>query len=237
MPVEIKFVNFYDVAEEYYPVPAKNLLPEWYKKSFGHVGNKKLLYSTAQDGGSSTIKKCLPVFDALTAGYILLSHEDVVVSDAPDASGAVWWYWTNNSVPMINFHGPQQAQLHPRKPDQLIPKFNNNWGIVTPPGYSCLIMSPMHRESMFLLYEAVVDTDTYAGRVHFTFSLKDPNWRGLIPAGTPIAQVIPFKRENYKMEISNEEADIGAIEKATKRLKSVFVNGYKDKFWVRKEYN
>jgi hypothetical protein len=67
--------------------------------------------------------------------------------------------------------------------------------------------------------------------------LKDPNWRGLIPAGTPIAQVIPFKRENYKMEISNEEADIGAIEKATKRLKSVFVNGYKDKFWVKKEYN
>jgi len=66
--------------------------------------------------------------------------------------------------------------------------------------------------------------------------LKDPKWEGIIPAGTPIVQVIPFKRDSFTMQVSNSKEDLEAIERVNKRLKSMFLNSYKVKFWSKKEY-
>ena len=47
----------------------------------------------------------------------------------------------------------------------------------------------------------MVDTDKYPIPVHFPFLLKK-NFEGLIKQGTPIIQVIPFKRESWKSSYS-----------------------------------
>ena len=54
----------------------------------------------------------------------------------------------------------------------------------------------MHRESVFTIMDGIVDTDSYNALVNFPFFLNDWSYEGLIPAGTPMAQVIPFKRED-----------------------------------------
>jgi hypothetical protein len=234
---QIKFINTYDVAEEYYPVPARKLLPEWYTKAYSHIGNVKDLHPAVGGASSATIKKCMPVFDALTAGYILLSHEDVDVS-GPTGDMA-WYHWVNKENPMISFHNSEQAQKHPKTlSGGSVPKWNNNWAIETSAGYSCLFVNPLHRENApFTIFEAIVDTDQYNSRVELAFILKDPDWRGLIPAGTPMAQVIPFKRDSFEMSVSNEQEDKDVVDFTNRRLKSVFINGYKTKFWSKKEYN
>ncbi len=60
------------------PKPASKLVPDWYKNMESYLdGIKK------PDGSgitSGTIKRCMPVFDAITVGYIIESPADVWVS-------------------------------------------------------------------------------------------------------------------------------------------------------------
>ena len=115
------------------------------------------------------------------------------------------------------------------------PKWNNTWGITTPPGYSCLFISPLHRETPIIALPGIVDTDTYSAPVNFPFVLRDPKMDGLIPAGTPIIQVIPFKRDSWSMEIGKEE-DLVVQAKTTNKLRSVFFDSYKRQFRQQKDY-
>jgi hypothetical protein len=93
----------------------------------------------------------------------------------------------------------------------------------------------MHRESVFTILPGIVDTDEYASPVNFPFVINDPNFEGFIPKGTPIAQVIPFKRESWKMKIGGEkERLLGS--RITARLQTKFFDRYKTMFWIKKEY-
>jgi len=112
----------------------------------------------------------------------------------------------------------------------------NPWAIKTPKGYSVLIIQPMHREAPFTILPAIVDTDNYKAPINFPFVMNDKNWEGLIPTGTPIAQIIPFKREQWKMEFGKEK-ELDEIKKIQKKLNIAFWDRYKRFYWYRKEYN
>ena len=63
--------------------------------------------------------------------------------------------------------------------------------------------------------------------------LSDINFRGLIPAGTPLAQVIPFKRDIWKSYVGYDKKE---IYKQERQLYSVFFDAYKKMFWDKKQY-
>jgi len=86
----------------------------------------------------------------------------------------------------------------------------------------------------FTILEGIVDTDQYHKPVNFPFVFKNKDFNGLIPAGTPIAQVIPFKRDSWNMEIVDNSLEIKNIES---KMNSLFLNKYKKFFWSSKEYN
>jgi hypothetical protein len=71
--------------------------------------------------------------------------------------------------------------------------------------------------------------------VNFPFVLNDVKWEGIIPAGTPMAQAIPFKRESWKYKIGSDK-QIMEQYKIEKRLKTLFFNSYKKQFWSTKHY-
>ena len=217
------------IDKKYYPTPASGLIPDWYKKMESYLGQKKI---PDGDGNTSvTIKKCMPVFDAITAGYILYTPVDLYVSQR---DGFPYYEWSD--LELVSFHSKEQAPTHPNVNELLsIPKFRNLWSIKTPKGYSTLFVQPFHRESPFTILPGVVDTDTYLAPVNFPFTLNDTRFEGFIPAGTPMAQVIPFKREIWEMSIGDEEASKEANEVAIK-LKSKFFDRYKTMFWHKKEY-
>jgi hypothetical protein len=210
------------------PKPAAKVVPEWYKNTNSYIGNEK---KPAGNGSTTaTIKRCMPVFDAMTSGYIIESPADVYVSIK---DGEHWFEWSD--LGLITFHTIEQAPEHPLRKSNSYPKWMNPWAISTPKGYSTLFVQPFHRESVFTIFSGIVDTDQYTPSVNFPFVMNDPTFEGLIPKGTPIAQVIPFKRDSWTIELGSKK-DLEEQAKIGKKLQSKFFDRYKTMFWNKKEY-
>jgi len=228
MSKNITFTNIFD-NDFFPPKPAIKDVPEWYKNTPEYFGDQGKKITTLGDT-PHTIKKCIPVFDAITAGYILYTQVDVQVIHK---DGLPYYNWSDQDA--IAFHPIEQAPLHPARNEAPYPKWNNPYAIATPPGYSVLFTQPMHRQSIFTILDGVVDTDTYKAPVNFPFVLNDVKWEGIIPAGTPMAQVIPFKRESWEHKIGSDKERIEQ-NKINQKLKVFFFNSYKKQFWFKKEY-
>lgn len=226
--MNITFTDTRGVVSDYAPVPASRCLPDWYKQTEEYASGERII----QNGMTPhTVKKCIPVFDALTAGYVIRSYVDVQVTHR---EGVPWYEWPSQDA--LSFHPIDQAAKHPAQNGAPYPKWTNPWAIRTPRGYSCLFIPPMHNPNgIFTILPGIVDTDTYEAPVNFPFVLDDVSWEGLIPAGTPIAQVIPFRRDSWKME-TGDEKDRERQSGVTLRLRSLWWNSYKRQFWTRKQY-
>lgn len=217
------------VSDIFYPKKASEFLPEWYKELYSYQGTegKKVLGKNFEV--SSSIKRCVPVFDALTSGYIISTYCDIVVRRNDE--GDIIYVSPEESV--ISAHPISQAPSHPYMNNHPYPKWINPWSIKTPKGYSLLFIPPVHGSNKyFQILEGIVDTDKYNNPVNFPFVLKDINFEGLIPAGTPVAQIIPIKRSAWKMEFGNKED----TENVYASLRSSFFDGYRNLFWSKKEY-
>ena len=225
--MEIIFTNIsgIDIGQ---PQPASKFIPDWYKNTESYIGKEKK--PDGSGNSDATIKRCMPVFDAITAGYIITLPADIYVSIKEEKQFFEW-----STLGMIGFHPVEQAPEHPMRNQHAYPKWMNPWAIKTPKGYSVLFTQPMHRESVFTILPGIVDTDTYTAPVNFPFVVNDPNFEGLIPKGTPIAQVIPFKREGWQMEIGSQK-ELIEQNSITHKLQTKFFDRYKSMFWSRKEY-
>jgi hypothetical protein len=228
MSKEITFTNVLGL-DFFPPKPAIKQVEKWYIDTEEYVTNegKKI---TNPGEVAHTIKKCIPIFDAMTSGYILYTQVDVQVTQK---DGLPYWTWADQNA--ISFHAIIQAPLHPARNEAPYPKWNNPYAITTPPGYSVLFTQPMHRESVFTVLPGIVDTDAYKAPVNFPFVLNDVKWEGLIPAGTPMVQIIPFKRESWEHKIGSDK-ELEEQKKITKKLHTLFFNSYKRQFWSKKDY-
>ena len=113
-------------------------------------------------------------------------------------------------------------------------KIINPWKIKTPPGYSCLFIPPMHREfDHFHILPGIVDTDKFMTNVNFPFCInqgKYPSFKKIFERGLPYVQVIPFKRDPWKMNISNLVPENDKFVD----FKTTILNWYKKKSWSKK---
>ncbi len=231
--MDIKFTPSIHLPEYLYPQPASKMLPDWYKKTDSYWTKEKK--PTMDNTLPQTIKKCLPVFDAITSGYIIKTVADVFITKRPEETFYSWTGNFENGESPIEFHNLRQAPFHPYNNGENFPKWNNPWAIKTPPGYSCLFITPLHRDLPFKILPGVVDTDGFIHNVHFPFVLNDLNFEGLIPIGTPMAQVIPFKRDSWKMSIGNEK-DKEERQKYFNIMFRKMYDRYKTMGWNKKEF-
>jgi hypothetical protein len=222
----ITFTNVTGASPEYAPKPAIHFIPNWYKEMEASFPKKRGPETLL------TIKKCIPVLDAITAGYIIVSPCDIYVTFENEAPK----YTPAPAHPnIIEFHPMKQGYKHPNANGFPFPKWVNPWGIKTPKGYSCLFIPPMHNENEhFEILEGIVDTDSYFATINFPFVLKNPKQEFLIPAGTPIAQVIPFKRDAWKSKFSE---NVGEPRRLARYVDTQFFDRYKRLFWNRKSYS
>ena len=229
MSKEITFTNIFGF-DFFPPKPAIKNIPNWYIETPEYV-NEEGRVSAGGEETPHTIKKCMPVFDAMTLGYILYTQVDVQVKQK---DGLPYYSWRDQRP--ISFHPIEQASLHPGKNNAPYPKWDNPYCIKTPPGYSTLFVNPMHNPNgIFKIFEGVVDTDRYSSPTNFPFVLNDVKWEGIIDAGTPMVQVIPIKRDSWKYKIGDEK-DLKEQGMITSKLKTLIFNSYKLQFWSRKEY-
>jgi hypothetical protein len=226
-----------NVPEIFYPQPSKNIVPEWYKDMPSYINGEKKPIGDGQ--GTGTIKRCMPVFDAISSGYIIKTHADLYISKKleKDEFGVekqiTWYEWS--SAELISFHDSTQATTYPGVIVNKIPKFMSPWSIETPKGYSVMVLQPLHRELETSILPGIVDTDKYNNPINFPFILSNPNFEGLIPAGTPIAQIIPFKRDKWSIKFGNDK-NIEKTRKTFFLLRSKMFDSYKIQFRQPKEY-
>ena len=179
------------------PVPAKNCLPDWYKQI------NPFLSDGLNDLGvrNSTVKQCMPVLDAMTAGYVLSLPSDIYFGYNDDGSRNTSWSVTDFEC--ISSHSIEQVSTvpFPSQYDETVLKINNPWIVRTPPGYSCLFTNPFWRfDSPIFVHTGIVDTDTYPQPVNFPFWIQK-DFVGTLPFGTPLVQIIPFKREDWDSDL------------------------------------
>ena len=204
--------------------PSRINVPEWYKKISKYIDSSDKI-KIYPDGGSNTgVKSCFPFLDAITSGYVLKLHTDLNIED-----GTITW---SHHIPPIS---PRNSKLSDQIPN--IPgysKFTSAWelfySIKLPIGYSAIFTQPFNRFDIpFMCSTAIVDMDSGIGPGAVPFAVKE-GFSGIIPAGTPIVQIIPFKREDWSAEYSKKEIKINW------NPRSYASGWYKKNIWKRKNY-
>lgn len=214
------------------PRPASEYLPDWYKnaKSYTDPSGKKA--PTLDGTPYATIKRCMPVFDMMTAGYIIETPYDIYIRQTPTGPYFQW-----GEMAAIAFQSMEQTQGHPYFRDiNYAARIVHPWSIKTPKGWSILIMEPQHHEpGPIVCASGIVDTDEYSLPFNMFLKLRDPNFEGMIPAGTPFIQVIPFKREDWTSRLGGEE-ERKKHTSDVRKFSTVFFDRYKKFWWQKKSY-
>lgn len=196
------------------PFKAGKNIPDWFKA----------LPMKLDDEGfnTSTVKRCMPFLDALTTGWIIPLAADVHFVTTEDGGWQAKWNYPKD---LVGSHSQQQISTD-RAPNPLVPrpalKWLNYWMIKTPPEYSLLFVPPLNRkEERFTVFSGIVD-QPYAEReyINFPFTLNDLGFRGIIPAGTPLVQVIPFKKDDLLSEAICREFTFDEID-ATEHMRKI----------------
>jgi hypothetical protein len=207
---------------------SKSHIPNWYKKSKQFSGEKVEIKNLSYN---SDIKKCVPFLDSLTSGYMIELWTDIQVT-FENGKPIMTWLVTPDPVSFRS----GVAELFP------IPAGHNSqhmsWNLPiflqTPKGYSSLITHPLNRHDLpFLSLSGIVDTDGVLYPGNYPFFIKD-GFEGIIPAGTPIAQIIPFKRDNW--ERKNNEDIVLLGKKRQNDSRKTLLSFYKKFIWKKKEY-
>lgn len=211
------------------PSPAKNFIPEWYRRA-------ESTYTSDDGTEEAGLKKCIPFLDGLMAGYMLTTPYDIYVSKAANGDLKLGW---NAPDGMKNFVVERPATTGgtmPRPaghlPNHLV--WSGIWGWRAPRGYSVLVTHPLTRFDLpFTTSAGIIDSDKFFASGNIPFFIK-ADFEGLIPAGTPIAQLIPIKRDSWIMDknnqgLMNKEHEHGLRARNPKTI-------YKKHDWVRKDY-
>jgi hypothetical protein len=215
-----------------YPQSAQKLVPEWYRKAERFLGGKQIFAANGAEG-RPTVKICVPFLDALTTGYIIELWQDLQVTIV-------------NNQPVFNWlTGPEVLEERPIELLQGLPlgaeyyqksyAWKSPFFIQTPKNYSVLITHPLNYYDLpFTTTSGIVDSDFVVGDGNIPFLFKK-QFEGIIPKGTPIAQIIPFKRDNWKSKIDKEI--ILKYEYHRFNMRRVASGWYKKNMWKRKSYN
>lgn len=205
------------------PVPAKSYLPDWFRKLPAVDPGVE-----AVSNSGLTIKRCLPFLDAMTTGWILPLAADLRLEIA-DEGARVEAGWDFDRT-LVSSHGRHQVAGHPMAPRPPM-KFHNYWTITTPPGWSCLFVDPLNRPNgLFQIVAGVVDTDTYRSPIHFPFFATGEDGLHVITKGSPLVQVIPFRRSDSALAAEIRAAR--AEEAETSRR--IFRNTLATQGWYRR---
>lgn len=229
--MEIKFIasgnHVFNVREK--PVPAYQMVPEWWRDMDMHI------YKTfdLNPYPSVTAKKCFPLLDGITSGYIITLWSDILVSNDDNGNKIIKWLVSHQ---VADQWSPLQVSSY-EIPDGFsndVFKYFHGWIIKTPKNYSCLITHPIGYPNLPIKsLTGVVDTDMLETHINVPFVIKK-DFEGIIEKGTPMFQIIPFKRDSWEMKtecITQEETNF-----RYDKLYSTIKSAYGKKLRAKKEY-
>ena len=221
------------------PKPTIQTIPDWYRKAdrFAVKPNGEYWQDPMVGGKIPTWKACPAIFDIMGTGYVYRTPCDIEFYEENDVI----------KVKVLDDKNKDFIQVRPPMP-QFVPPMGyhefhfawwSDWAVKVPEGYSVLYTQPFNRfELPFLTTSGIIDNDqvNLPGTMPF-FVVK--GFTGILPAGTPYAQMLPFKRENWHSEV---DADIPLIEMSMNNqansMKYRVPDGgvYQKQVWTRRVY-
>jgi len=219
----------YEPVEEYLSniSSAKSVIPKWYRDAPKFVGDAAKFYPER----TAALKLCVPFLDAMTSGYVVTLGGDLLV-ETVDGEPFVTW----GAHQLVGTRESSYASTIPipHEHSSLHLFWDTSVCFRLPKGYSALFTHPFNRFDLpFTTLTGVID-DYDMSQGNFPFFLKK-GFEGVIPQGTPIIQILPFKRETWK-----SKREPGLKEKASlniSRRNAQLYGWYKNTAWKKKTYN
>ena len=186
-------------VDECLPQPSLKFTPEWWK-----LAKPKPSSISSDSFFEGNIKMCPSFPDFFSSGYIVPMWADVILSHI---SGTDQWAFRTTHED-FSFKGEALSQTLDVMPfsfegskGKFVFKAISPWKIITDPGYSCLIL-PLyfHFNEDFSIIPGVVDTDIHHS-IHPDIVFHTKNTDLFIERGTPLFQVVPFKRVDTNLEV------------------------------------
>ena len=222
------------------PKPTIKTLPEWYRKAdrFAINPHTNEHWQDPMIGGKvPTWKACPAIFDVMGTGYVYRTPCDIE-------------FYEDGGRLKVKVSDPRQKDFIQVRPPmyQFTPPMGYHeahfawwadWSVEVPEGYSVLYSQPFNRfELPFLTTSGVIDNDkvNLPGTMPF-FVVK--GFTGVIPAGTPYAQMLPFKREDWQSEVDDKisHRDMSLKNDKNSRKYRVPDGGvYQKEVWERRVY-
>jgi hypothetical protein len=220
------------------PDPISKTIPQWYSDADRFAKMPDGQYWVGPDSGKiPTWKACPAILDILTTGYSLLTPCDIEFF--LDSAGQIdlniqdpkYKDFVTRRTPMPQFYHPEgYYEYHfAWMPD---------WAVRVPDGYSVLYVSPFNRYDLpFMTVSGIIDNDKVNLPGSCPFFIKQ-GWTGILPAGTPYAQLLPFLREDWKSTISIPNISEMTNNNMENSKKYRIPNGgvYKKEVWTRRLY-
>jgi hypothetical protein len=221
------------------PKPTIQTIPDWYRKAdrFAVKPDGEYWQDPMVGGKIPTWKACPAIFDIMGTGYVYRTPCDI---EFYEENGII-------KVKVLDDKNKDFIQVRPPMP-QFVPPMGyhefhfawwSDWAVKVPEGYSVLYTQPFNRfELPFLTTSGIIDNDqvNLPGTMPF-FVVK--GFVGVVPAGTPYAQMLPFKREDWHSEV---DADIThmkmSMDNQANSMKYRVPDGgvYQKQVWTRRVY-
>lgn len=239
MPI-IKFHSnrmYNAINSKYYPVSAKEVIPKWYSGASKYEkdinGDPVLNYL---GGKLFTYKACPALLDLFLSGYFLTTPCDLTFYRDENQK-----YNVKTEKGYEDFCGPRPAMKDFEVPYGHMKEHFHwypNWAPRLPEGYSALYVSPLNRFDLpFITVAGIIDNDKMDTPGLIPFFLKE-GFEGVIPAGTPYVQILPFKREDWEMQIKhhNYQEILKRHQDQAQLYRTKDGGQYKKFTWSRKKY-
>jgi hypothetical protein len=209
------------------PQPAHKFIPNWYKQTDMRAFKDSPL--------EKSVRACMPFMEALTFGWIVPVPTDISIIRSSDGVEVTW---NPEQFKAMGSHKKQQVGGDAFPHDGELLKFNLPYALRTPEGVSTLYMPPLNRiETRFRPFSGVVDTDKYVQETNIPALMLDDEFEGIIEAGTPLVQVIPFERDSLvnesKTRVATDEEEEW-LERTGKAVPAVDAY-YKEEVWEPKK--
>lgn len=234
----MKKILFHPVADGLHeptaPVPAKETLARWYKDMPHFHGGKPDIKNGL---ANVTVKACMPFYDAMTAGYVQQSWQDISFDFMTDNNGDETIIYNAASQPAsfsIREGDPSIKLSKDFYPFEFV--FHPPYYPEVPKGWSVLLTQPLNSfNSPIQFTSGIMDSDqfTHSESGNLPFYVRR-GFSGIIPKGTPLYQMIPIKRESWRSEVT--EFDLDTQNKIMNPIRTKFWGGYRHNYWTKKTF-
>lgn len=241
MKNKIKFIanrSWLSEESQSRPVPTIKALPDWYKDAdrFSMMPNGEPWIGP--DGGKIvTWKACPAIYDVMGTGYVYRTPCDIEFFKTE--SGIVSARVLDDQYADFLHHRAPMAQfMHPLGYQKTHFAWWADWAVELPKGYSAIYSHPFNRFDLpFYTTGGIIDNDKVTLPGTMPFFIID-GWTGILPAGTPYAQIIPFKREDWTSQIVLESQEKLFEKNRDNSFKYRVPGGgiYQKEVWERRKY-